>query len=71
MDQKDDLRHIQVGFKLVARRTKTLLFFFRYLYNKQMACYSKKFSTIIMQKYCINKLGCKSSITKILNNRQR
>ena len=40
-----------------------------------MACYSKmlstivKASTIIMLKYCIHKLGCKSSITKILNNR--
>jgi len=35
MDQKDDLRHIQVGFKLVARRTKTLLFFLDiYIINK-------------------------------------
>ena len=40
-----------------------------------MACYSIKLftivkaSTIIMQKYCINKLGCKSPMAKILNNR--
>ena len=40
-----------------------------------MTCYSKKLSTIvkastiIMLKYCIQKLGCKSPITKILNNR--
>ena len=40
-----------------------------------MACYSKKLSTIVkastitMLKYCIHKLGCKSPITKILNNR--
>ena len=40
-----------------------------------MTCYSKKLSTIvkastiIMLKYCIHKLGCKSPITKILNNK--
>jgi hypothetical protein len=40
-----------------------------------MACYSKKLSTIVkastisMLKYCFHKLGCKSPITKILNNR--
>ena len=54
-------------------RIKTISF--KYLYIKQMACYCKKLSTvvkastIIMLKYSIHKLGRKSPMAKILNNR--